>query len=690
MFQGGTVLGTLRNMKNRLFYTRKNTDTQTQKENENNFFKEKNKICSEIIREIKKKKSVDKKYESLKQVIHNVYNSMSQGDLFDIVYILKIAAYNLTRDSVGKQMLLDHADILEHHKKYSHILQINIDKFSTIFKTSYHLPQLINENIYFLMKRIESFMYYPTSDKWKGVKDYLFEREDNYLLADYELNKNRILQQVQLRYLELKNCIKFLEEKGYDYRKTQRLHLNLIVKLEEYFKLCKEYGKTLQPIEKVVDSSKSLHLLISYHGGIEYHLNENKLKKANIPTSLTIYKLMYSTYGTLSIATQGYYFFRNKNNANHLTEAKIVINKVQNNLPLSKNIEKSSMNILKKIKSALTLPFAVSKTIVRPFYFVGSLLPDWFINKTDKIYSLDYVNHGEMHINKLNKTIVNKTYQASFLQSVYQESGFYLITKNNTLNLLYYLNLDLLFDYNECDFKMNTEEMIGYLSDHCNYLSIIDFSCSVEYQNPGRHTVNTITSHAKNIEGISITSPINYTPNNNAKISQIFTGSPIPNNVTITNNPQVKVEDNPEIDLHDSDLELTNKKESHHTEGNGELEQIQLNNNEKFKNESNYVQPKKNTLEIPYVANPIRKIRPRPKGRKVVESRPQENVPRHGPSNTRKLRPKGRKVDKPQINVSMSRQGPMNTRKLRPKGRRSMINTSLKNINPNKGYSLHD
>ena len=61
MFQGGTVLGTLRNMKNRLLYTRKNTDpsvldTQTQKEYENNFFKEKNKICSEIIREIKKKK----------------------------------------------------------------------------------------------------------------------------------------------------------------------------------------------------------------------------------------------------------------------------------------------------------------------------------------------------------------------------------------------------------------------------------------------------------------------------------------------------------------------------------------------------------------------------------------------------------------------------------------------------------
>jgi len=56
MFQGGTVLGTLRNMKNRLFYTRKNTNTQTQKKYENNFFKEKNKLCSEIIREIKKKK----------------------------------------------------------------------------------------------------------------------------------------------------------------------------------------------------------------------------------------------------------------------------------------------------------------------------------------------------------------------------------------------------------------------------------------------------------------------------------------------------------------------------------------------------------------------------------------------------------------------------------------------------------
>ena len=565
-------------------------------------------------------------------------------------------------------MLLDHAEILKYHKKYSHILQMNMDKFSTIFKTSYHLPYLINEHIYFLMKRIESFIYYPTSDKWKGVKDYLFEHEDPYLLADYELNKNRILEEVNSRYLELKNCIKFLEEKGYDYRKTQRMNLNLIVKLEEYFKLCKEYGKTLPPIEKVVDSSKSLHLLISYHGGIEYHLAYNKLKKINIPTSLTIYKLMYSTYGTLAIVTQGYYFFRNKNNANHYKESKIVINKVQNNLPLSKNIEKSSMNILKKIKSALTLSFTMSKTIVRPVYFIGSLLPDWFVNKRDKIYSLDYVNHGEMHINKLNKTIVNKSYQASFLESAYQESGFYLITKKNTLNLLYYLNLDLLFDYKECDFKMNTEEMIGYLSDHCNYLSIIDFSCSVEYQKPGTHSVNTITSNAKNIEGKSITSPINYTPNNNAKISQIFTGPSIPNNITITNNPQVKVEDNnPEIDLHDnSDLELTNKKESHHTEANGELEQTQLNNNEKFKNELNYVQPKKNTLEIPYISNPIRKIRPRPKDRKVVESRPQENVSRHGPTNTRKLRPKGQKVDKPQINVSMSRQGPTNTRKLRP------------------------
>jgi hypothetical protein len=151
-----------------------------------------------------------------------------------------------------------------------------------------------------------------------------------------------------------------------------------------------------------------------------------------------------------------------------------------------------------------------------------------------------------------------------------------------------------------------------------------------------------------------------------------------PNNVTISNTPQV-----------------TNEKKSHHTEtkANKELEQSQLNNvNEEFKNKLNYSQTKKNVIEIPYVANPIRKARPRPKGRKVVEPRSlylQENVRRHGPSNTRKLRPKGRKVDKPQ-NVSISRQGPMNTRKLRPKGRRSMINTSLKNINPNKGDSLHN
>lgn len=686
MFQGGTVLGTLRNMKNRLFYTRKNIDTksvldtQTQKEYENIFFKEKNKICSEIIREIKKKKSLDKKYESLKQVIYNVYNSMSQGDLFDIVYILKIAAYNLTRDSVGKQMLLDHADILEHHKKYSHILQINIDKFSTIFKTSYHLPELINENIYFLMKRIESFMYYPTSDKWKGVKDYLFEREDQYLLADYELNKNRILEEVQLRYLELKNCIKFLEEKGYDYRKTQRLHLNLIMKLEEYFKLCKEYGKTLQPIEKVVDSSKSLHLLISYHGGIEYHSNNNGgLKTVNIPTSLTIYKLMYSTYGTVAIITQGYYFFRNKNNANHFKEAKIVINKVQNSLPLSKNIEKSSINILKKIKSALTLSFAMTKTLYRPLTFIDYLIPDWFSNKAEKIekmYTLDYVNHSKMHINKLNKTIVNKTYEASFLQSaINEDSGFYLITKNNTLNLLYYLNLDLFFDYDQCNFKMNTEEMIGYLSDHCNYLSIIDFSCSVEYQNPGKHSVNTTTGHAKNIEGKSITSPINYTPNNNGQISQIHTTN-IPNHVTISN-PEIDVNGYPEV---------TNEKESHHTEANPneELEQIQL-NNEKFENESKHSQRKKNVVEIPYITNPIRKLRPVPKGRKVVEPKSEENVPRRGPTNTRKLKPKVKKVAEPQAN--MYRHGPTNTRKLTPKRRRN-TSTSLKNVNPDKSILL--
>jgi hypothetical protein len=542
MLKRDTVFGTLRNIKNRLFSTRRNknnskqpknnshkytennshkyTENNSQKHIENNFLKEKNRICSEIFQEIKKKKALDLKYKSLEGVIQQYMTKTGKRHDIDI---LRGTAAKISRDAVGKKLLLEHADILEHHKEYSNILKNALyDEviISRRFKYHFHLYNLINEHIYFLIKKMKSFLLYPTLDKWDYIKIYLFGPA-HPIIMNYSYNiesqKKIILQEANLNYLEIIQILDYLKSRGYNYRLNRFIHLDLLEKLENFFELSKEYGKTLPPINTLAESD-SLHLIINYHGGIEYQsiVDTDILRTVNIPNSLHIYKLMYSTYGTLAIITRGYWFFRNKN-INYDEEIKTTINRIQSNLPLSKNIEKSSINILKKIKSALRFSLTVTKTVSRPFVFVASLLPDWFVNKETKINSLNHLNHADIHIHKLDKMIVYKAYQSSFYeQFVEKDKGFYLITKHNVLNLLYYLDLDIFFDYDNCMFEMNTEEILCYLSHYCKHLSIIDFSCSVEYRNAGKRSVNNITRNAENTEGKSIKGPINNIPNNNS------------------------------------------------------------------------------------------------------------------------------------------------------------------------------
>ena len=68
---------------------------------------------------------------------------------------------------------------------------------------------------------------------------------------------------------------------------------------------------------------------------------------------------------------------------------------------------------------------------------------------------------------------------------------------------MYYLDLDLFFDYTSLQFSMDTEELLSYLSHYCNYLSFIDLTCST--QSDSNHDIRKVIKNAK-IEGNSILS----------------------------------------------------------------------------------------------------------------------------------------------------------------------------------------
>ena len=515
---------TFRNMRTRLWSTFKRRDN-TRNQNrqfEIDFLSEKNRISSEIIEEIKKNDQSKIKFAYLDEYIPASYKreylSISKS-LEYIDFLKKLSERRKkARDFPGSKKLLENVEILEHHLNYR--LEL-LENKSLLTKNTMYLIDLINENIYFLIKKIENFLFLPTSDKWTYIKRVLFDNSE-IINLNYENEKSVILTEVTLHYKLLMKCIGVLQETGYNYRKTRKMHLDLILKLEEYFVLCKDYRKKIPQIETLAGSSNSLQLLISYHGGIKYYPNDNGvLKKVNIPPSLNIYKLMNSTYGTVGIINKSYYFFRSKNKIDYDHATKIIINTVQSNLPHTKNIEKSSINILKKLKTALTPILIFNKRLLRPLTYVAPVLPNWFVSKLTKKYFVDYVNHGQIHINKLDKTIVYKEYMSTFSDTLFHEQGFFLITKNNTLDLLHYLDLDLFFDYDNCWFVLNTEEILEYLSYHCKYLSIIDLSCSSESSRQ-IYPVNTLTTHVKNIEGESITSPINvnnYTVKNMNQIN---------------------------------------------------------------------------------------------------------------------------------------------------------------------------
>jgi hypothetical protein len=510
----------LRNMRTRLWSTFKRRDNarNENRQFEIDFLSEKKRISSEIIQEIKKNHQSRIKFAYLNEYIpafYKIESNLSISKTVEYIDFLKKLSERRkkARDISGSKKLLENVEILEHHLNYRLELLANNSLFT---KKNIYLVDLINENIYFLIKKIENFLFLPTSDKWNYIKHILFNPE--IINLKYENEKSVILTEVTLDYKLLMKCIDFLRETGYNYRKTQKMHLDLILKLEEYFDLCKEYRKKIPQIETLADSSNSLQLLISYHGGIKYYPNNNGiLKKVNIPPSLNVYKLMNSTYGTVAITNKSYYFFRSKNKIDYDKATKIIINAVQSNLPHTKNIEKSSINILKKLKTSLTPILIFNKRLLRPLTYVAPVLPNWFVSKLTKKYFVDYVNHGQIHINKLDKTIVYKEYMSTFSDGLFHEQGFYLITKNNTLDLLHYLDLDLFFDYDNCWFVLNTEEILEYLAYHCKYLSIIDLSCSSESTRQ-IYPVNTLTTHVKNIEGKSITSPINNVNNYSVKI----------------------------------------------------------------------------------------------------------------------------------------------------------------------------
>jgi hypothetical protein len=406
--------------------------------------------------------------------------------------------------------------IRQYHYKYTRILE------RYLLETDYrkgleigwriytYFHELINEDLYFLVKSIERFIVLPTKDKYESLSRIL-EMRYNYEY-DYEI----LLRDIKDYYRKLMNYIDFLTSQGYNYKYIR--NIELIEKIEEYFKLCKRYRAYLPSIRSLVNHD-TLHVIIRTHGGIQYEKRPRELKSVNIPDNLVVYKLMPSTYGIVH-CSKVLPYVRELDRV-----AKILQNKLIDDPIDEKHIDKTIRNILRKTRKDMKPGHAYTKkqltqSIKKEESKIKSLketraqsrLKGESIKKevsdylTDFKYYQNYVEHDKkIHINRVdkNKKLVYKDYSFGFNDAIFFERGIYLVTKNHVVNLLYYLDLDLFFDYTNLQFSMNTEELLMYLSHYCNYLSFIDLTCST--QSNTDYSIHKVIQNAK-IEGNSILS----------------------------------------------------------------------------------------------------------------------------------------------------------------------------------------
>jgi hypothetical protein len=454
-----------------------------------------------------------------RRTTEDIFNSEKKRIHDEIIqkkFEIKLKKQKIKESRIIETFDSENEKIDQYHYKYQrmlerYLLETDYRKGMEIGWRIYtYFHELINENLYFLVKYIERFIVLPTKYKYEYLAQ-LLEMRYNYEF-DYEV----LLRDIKHYYKKLMSYIDFLTRQGYNYKYIRKLEL--IEKIEEYFDLCKTYRASLPSIRSLVKSD-TLHVIIRTHGGIQYHKQLKELKRVNIPDNLVVYKLMPSTYGIVHCTKE-------LPNVRELDRvAKILQDKLTDQPIDQSQIDKTIRNVLRKTKKDMkpghiNTKKRIVQTIKREESKVKSLkesraqsrLMGEPVKREDSEYLKDfkyyqnYVEHDEkIHINRIdkNKKMVYKEYCFGFNDAIFFERGIYLVTKKYVINLMYYLDLDLFFDYTSLQFSMDTEELLSYLSHYCNYLSFIDLTCST--QSDSNHDIRKVIKNAK-IEGNSIVS----------------------------------------------------------------------------------------------------------------------------------------------------------------------------------------
>jgi len=449
-----------------------------------NFELEQKRIRDEIVEKIKEKKLKD--------------NTLMRDEH------TKMHRYHIT---FAKKMMIEYNE--ETHLNNYHNSMINYHNFGPF----------INDTLYFLIKEIESFIMIPTKYKYINLSKKLLMPDRGHIKYDillreynYETEHKKLMDDLKEFYTKLLYNINELKKKGYDYKTIP--DRELIEKIEEYFDLCKRYRGSLPTIRSLVQND-ALHVVIRTHGDIHYD-KLDQLKKLKIPDNLVIYKLMSSTYGVI-------HCYRSTISLFGETFTERIIKKLQNNLPYEsikqKNMDNTIRNILIKTKKDMIPSNEKTKKIMKKKYVNNEKIKSKYKSLKLKFNlgeSVEKENHNfykkyqryknysdyskKIHINRIDKNnkIVYKKYTFDFSDHIFYERGIYLVTKNYSINLLYYLNLDLFFDYDNLEFSIDTEELLIYLNHYCNYISLIDLTCSDQYDT--LHSIDKVTKNA-NIEG---------------------------------------------------------------------------------------------------------------------------------------------------------------------------------------------
>ena len=429
---------------------------------------------------------------------------------------IKLKKQKIKESKIIETFESEHYKIDQYHYKYKRMLERYLTEtdyrkgMEIGWRIYTYFEELINEDLYFLVKYIERFIVLPTKYKYEYLAQILEMR------YNYDSHYEVLLKDIKDYYKKLMSYIDFLTSQGYNYKYVR--NVELIEKIEEYFDLCKKYRASLPSIRSLVKSD-TLHVIIRTHGGIQYHKQLKELKRVNIPENLVVYKLMPSTYGIVHCTKE-------LPNVRELDRvAKILQNKLTDQPIIETQIDKTIRNVLRKTKKDMKPGHVNTKkrlieSIKREESKVKSLkerraqsrLIGEPIKKENTMYLKDfkyyqnYVQYDEkIHINRIdkNKKLVYKEYCFGFNDPIFFERGIYLVTKNYIVNLMYYLDLDLFFDYTSLQFSMDTEELLMYLSHYCNYLSFIDLTCST--QSDSNHDIRKVIQNAK-IEGNSILS----------------------------------------------------------------------------------------------------------------------------------------------------------------------------------------